>query len=84
MNSAKAQRTANARKIEVQILKLVNGRDAVPDSSYIVVRKILDAGPHGEPRFNWSLVGTQGSRRDDARRESRPDPVFRRRDRRDV
>lgn len=55
----KAQRTANGRKFQVHIYRLVNKMDTVSDDCYLVVRKILEASPTGDPRFQWSIVDTR-------------------------
>lgn len=55
----KAQRAANARKYEVHIYRLVNVADIAPGDSFLIVRKILEPGPRGEPRLQWTLVDTK-------------------------
>jgi len=55
----KAQRTANGRKFQVHIYRLVNKMDTVSDDCYLVIRKILDPNPSGDPRFQWSIVDTR-------------------------
>ena len=55
----KAQRTANARRIQAHIYKLLNKMDTTSDDCYLVVRKILDPSPRGEPRFQWAIVDTR-------------------------
>lgn len=55
----RAMRTANVRKFPISIYRLVNIMDTVADDSYLVVRKILDPGARGEPRFQWGLVDTR-------------------------
>ena len=55
----KAQRTANSRKFQAHVYRLVNKMDTVSDDSYLVVRKILDPSPQGDPRFQWSIVDTR-------------------------
>jgi hypothetical protein len=56
---AKAQRTANSRKFQANVFRLVNKMDTVSDDCYLVVRKILDPSPQGDPRFQWSVVDTR-------------------------
>jgi hypothetical protein len=56
---AKAQRTADARRFQTHVYRLVNRMETVTGDSYLVVRKILDAGPRGEPHFQWSVVDTR-------------------------
>lgn len=55
----KAQRTANALKFQCNIYRLINKADTVSDDCYLVVRKILDPGSRGEPRFQWGVVDTR-------------------------
>jgi hypothetical protein len=55
----KAQRTANALKFDCNIYRLINKADTVSDDCYLVVRKILDPGSRGEPRFQWGIVDTR-------------------------
>lgn len=55
----KAQRTANALKFRCHIYRLINKADTVSDDCYLVVRKILDPGSRGEPRFQWGVVDTR-------------------------
>jgi hypothetical protein len=55
----KAQRTANALKFQCIIYRLINKADTVSDDCYLVVRKILDPGSRGEPRFQWGIVDTR-------------------------
>lgn len=56
---AKAQRTANSRRFQVHIYRLINRMDTVSEDSYLVVRKILEPSPRGEPRFQWAIVDTR-------------------------
>lgn len=56
---AKAQRAANNLRFEVNIYRLVNKMETGSDDSYLVVRKILEPGPRGEPHLNWIIVGTR-------------------------
>ncbi len=55
----KAQRTANATKFNVHIYRLINKSDIVSDDCFLVIRKILDPSPRGEPRFQWGIVDTK-------------------------
>jgi hypothetical protein len=55
----KAQRTANARRLPTHIYRLINRMETVAGDSYLVVRKILEPGPRGEPHFQWSVVDTR-------------------------
>lgn len=56
---AKAQRSANSRKMQTAIYRLVNRMETMSGDSYLVVRKILEPGPRGEPHFQWSIVDTR-------------------------
>lgn len=55
----KALRSANNCKFPVNMYRLVNKMDTVGDDNYLVVRRILEPGPKGEPHLHWSLVGTR-------------------------
>lgn len=55
----KAQRTANARKYPCTIYKLINRMDTGEGDSFLVVRKIMEPGPNGEPKIQWVLVDTR-------------------------
>jgi hypothetical protein len=55
----KAQRTANAMKFQVHLYKFIAKGDVTNDDCYLVVRKILDPSPRGEPRFQWVIVDTK-------------------------
>lgn len=55
----KAQRTADVRRFQCSIYRLVNKMETVAGDSYLVVRKILEPGPRGEPHFQWSVVDTR-------------------------
>ncbi len=55
----KAQRSANIRKYETSVFRLINTGDAGAEDSFLIVRKILEPGPRGEPKLNWTLVDTK-------------------------
>ena len=55
----RAQRTANTRKFEVNVYQMIDSGDVVTGDSYLVVRKILEPGPRGEPHLQWALVDTK-------------------------
>jgi hypothetical protein len=55
----KAQRAADARRIDVCIYRLVNNMDTLNTDSFLIVTKILEPGMRGEPNFTWSLVDTR-------------------------
>lgn len=54
-----AQRTADARKFPTHIYRLVNKMETVAGDSYLVVRKIMEPGPRGEPHMQWTVVDTR-------------------------
>jgi len=54
-----AQRVADSRNMEVSIYQLINKMDAVPTDSFLICRKILEPGPTGEPKLEWTLVDTK-------------------------
>ena len=56
---SKAQRTADVRRFQCSVYRLVNKMETVSGDSYLVVRKILEPGPRGEPHFQWSVVDTR-------------------------
>ena len=55
----KAQRTANIRHYEVSIYRLINRMETASGDSFLVVRKVFDPGPRGEPHLHWILVDTR-------------------------
>jgi len=55
----KAQRTANAKKYEVNLYRLVNRMDVGDGDCFLYVKKMLEPGPKGEPHLNWSVVDTR-------------------------
>jgi hypothetical protein len=55
----KGRRTANSRRYEVHVYRLISKMDTVTGDSYLVVRKIFEPGPRGEPHLHWSLVDTR-------------------------
>src|SRR4051812_779008 len=57
-----AQRSANVRRIPVQLFRLVTPAEITPDApegSFLVVRETLEPGPRGEPNFRWGIVGSE-------------------------
>ena len=54
----KAQLTANSRKLETHLYRLINKKDAVTGDSFLVVRRFVGRKPNGTPEFEWSLVDT--------------------------
>lgn len=54
-----AKRTANSKKFQIHIYRLVNRMDTTSEDQFLCVRKILDPSPKGEPRFQWSIVDTR-------------------------
>lgn len=55
----KAQRTADSRRFQTHIYRLVNKMETVTGDCYLVVRKILEPSPRGEPHFQWAVVDTR-------------------------
>ncbi len=55
----KAKRSANALKFEVHVYRLINKADVITGDSFLVVRKILEPGARGEPRFQFAVVDTK-------------------------
>ena len=56
---SKAKRTADVKKFQCHIYRLVNKMETVTGDAFLVVRKILEPGPRGEPHFQWSVVDTR-------------------------
>jgi hypothetical protein len=54
----RAHKTAGVRKMPIEIRRLVSHTAAEADA-FLVVRKILEQGPTGEPRLHWMLVDTR-------------------------
>jgi len=55
----KAQRSANVRKYAVAIYKLIDKVEVGEGDVFLVVRRLLDPGPRGEPHINWVMVDTK-------------------------
>jgi hypothetical protein len=55
----KAQRTANARKMACPIFHIINKMETGEGDSFLVVKKVGEPGPKGEPHVNWTLVDTR-------------------------
>lgn len=55
----KAQRTANSRKFEAHIYRLLNRMDTGPNDCFLICRKILEPGPRGEPHMQMTIVDTR-------------------------
>lgn len=55
----RVQKTANSRKYEASIYRLVNNTEVTGEDFFLIVRKILEPGPRGEPRMHWALVDTR-------------------------
>lgn len=51
-----AQRTANQRKFEVVVYRLINKKDAAGGDSFLVVRKYIGRRADGTFDFEWSIV----------------------------
>ncbi|HQH26660.1 MAG TPA: hypothetical protein PLP17_04625 [Oligoflexia bacterium] len=55
----RAQRSANALKHDVHLFRIINKADVTTGDCFLVVKKILERGKHGEPRMQWVLVDTK-------------------------
>lgn len=55
----KAKRSANALKFDVHVYRLINKADVISGDCFLVVRKILEPGARGEPRFQFAVVDTK-------------------------
>ncbi len=55
----RAQKTADARRYDVAIYRLINPMEAVATDSYLIVTKLGDGGSHGDLNISWSLVDTR-------------------------
>ncbi len=55
----KAQRSADATKFQIHIYRLINKMETMSGDAYLLVRKILEPGPRGEPHFHWSVIDTR-------------------------
>ena len=54
-----AVRTANNKKMAVNVVRLLSKLDALVGNSYLVPTKIGEPGPRGEPVVEWSVVETR-------------------------
>lgn len=54
-----AKRSAEHRKMPVNIVRLINKLDAIAGDLFLVPTKIGDAGPRGEATIEWSTVETR-------------------------
>lgn len=54
-----AKRTADSKKLPVNIVKIVSKHDTVAGDLYLVPTNISDPGPKGEPNISWSTVETR-------------------------
>ncbi|MCB0328571.1 MAG: hypothetical protein KDD70_02875 [Bdellovibrionales bacterium] len=54
-----AARTANHKKMPVNVVRLLSKHEAVGGDSYLVPTKIGEPGPRGEPTIEWSVVETK-------------------------
>lgn len=54
-----AQRTANHKKIAVNISRLLHRDDTVAGDLFLVPTEIGDPGNRGEPNIKWSTVDTK-------------------------
>ncbi len=54
-----AHRTANHKKMPVNIVRLISKHDAISGDLFLVPTKIGDPGPRGESQIEWSTVETK-------------------------
>ena len=54
-----ASRSAEHKKMSVNIVRLINKLDAIAGDLYLVPTKIGDPGPRGEATIEWSTVETK-------------------------
>jgi hypothetical protein len=54
-----AQRAADSRKMDVQIVRLILKSEATSGDLFLVPTSIDEAGPRGEPNIRWSTVDTK-------------------------
>ena len=52
-------RTANQKKIPVNVVRLVSKHDAMAGDLFLVPTKIGEPGPRGEALIEWSVVETK-------------------------
>jgi len=55
----KAQRTANSKKYEVYIYRLINKMDAGEGDAFLYCKRMLEPSPNGEPHVYWGVVDTR-------------------------
>lgn len=55
----RAQRTANQRRLDIVVYRLVPRSDASPGDVYLAVRRILEPNAKGEPNIRWVIVDTK-------------------------
>ena len=55
----RAKRTAATRRCATVVYRVVSKMDVAEGDSFLVVRKILAAGPKGEPHIHWIQVDTR-------------------------
>lgn len=54
-----AKRTADHKKMAVNIVRLISKSDAVAGNMFLVPTRIGDPGSRGEPQIEWSTVETK-------------------------
>ena len=54
-----AKRSADNKKMPVNIVKLVPPDDTLPNDQFLVPIRIEDAGARGEPQIQWATVETK-------------------------
>lgn len=54
-----AKRTADQKKISVQIVRLIPKSDAVAGNLFLVPTRIGEPGARGEPQIEWTTIETK-------------------------
>ncbi len=54
-----AKRTADNKKLAVNVVRLLSKSDSVPGNLYLVPTRIGEPGARGEPQIEWSTVETR-------------------------
>ncbi|MBX7138582.1 MAG: hypothetical protein K1X83_11430 [Oligoflexia bacterium] len=54
-----ARRTAEHKKIAVNIVRLIPKSDAIAGNLFLVPTKIGDPGSRGEPQIEWTIIETK-------------------------
>ena len=54
-----AKRSADSKKLPVNIIKVISKHDTVAGDMYLVPTTIGEPGPKGEPNISWAIVETK-------------------------